>query len=123
MTRLVLAWVLVISFCLFPTWEARAQDCDRTGSVQEMAECATLRLRAADREMADLYGSLLESEDKEFVAALRPAQEAWMKWREAEGKLAEKTVNDPGLAQYAKTNQEALMTEDRIKDLRSLAGN
>lgn len=88
-----------------------------------MNECATLRLRAADRELAEVYGSLLSSEDKEFVAALKLAQEAWMKWREAEGKLAAKTVNDQGLAQYTKMNQEALMTEDRLKDLRSMAGN
>ena len=124
-SRRVLPLVLAVALTglsLFTAQEAGA-DCDRPGSTQEMTECATLRLRAAEREMADTYGSLLESEDKEFVAALKLAQDAWMKWREAEGKLAARTVNDPELAQYTRTNQEAVMTEDRVKDLRSMAGN
>jgi len=46
-----------------------------------------------------------------------------MRWREAEAKLVERTVNDPGLVLYTRRTQEAQMTEDRVKDLRSLAGN
>lgn len=101
----------------------RAQNCDQPSSVPEMTECATLRLRAAERELGELYGRLLDSEDREFAAAVREAQEAWMKWREAEGKLAGKTVSDPGLAAHARKTQEALMTEDRVRDLRGYAGN
>jgi len=105
------------------TSQAFAQDCDRPGTPGEMTECATLRLRAADREMADTYGALLDSEDKGFVAALKAAQDAWMRWREAEGALAAKTANDPALVEYARFKQQALMTEDRIKDLRGMAEN
>ena len=103
--------------------QAHAQNCDRPANVQDMTECATLRLRAAERELAPLYGALLDSEDKEFAAAARLAQEAWMRWREAEGRLAARTVGDQGLAQYTRINQEAIMTEDRVKDLRGYAGN
>jgi uncharacterized protein YecT (DUF1311 family) len=88
-----------------------------------MTECATLRLRAADRELGAIYGNLLDSEDKTLAQAVREAQDAWMRWRDAEGRLAERTVNDQGLALYTRRTQEAQMTEDRIKDLRSLAGN
>ena len=100
-----------------------AGDCDRPGSLQEQNECATLRLRAAERELAALYGALLDSEDKDLAKAVREAQEAWMRWREAEGRLAAMTVNDKTLAQWAQKSQEAQMTEDRIKDLRVLTGN
>jgi len=100
-----------------------AQNCDHPVSVQEMNECATLRLRAAEREIAEVYGALLDSEDKDFVKTLKEAQDAWMHWREAEGKLAMKTVTDQALAQYALKVQEAQMTEDRIKDLRSISGH
>lgn len=116
-----------LSVCLLAAlaWSAcaLAQNCDRPGTVPEMTECATLRLRAAEREMANYYGILLDSEDKDFAKAVREAQEAWMRWREAEAKLVERTVNDPGLALYTRRTQEAQMTEDRVKDLRSLAGN
>jgi len=116
-----------LSVCLLAVlaWSAcaLAQNCDRPGTVPEMTECATLRLRAAEREMANSYGILLDSEDKDFAKAVREAQEAWMRWREAEAKLVERTVNDPGLVLYTRRTQEAQMTEDRVKDLRSLAGN
>ncbi|KAF0233366.1 MAG: hypothetical protein FD177_1759 [Desulfovibrionaceae bacterium] len=116
-----------IAACLLValTWNAcaLAQNCDKPGGVPEMTECATLRLRAAEREMANYYGILLDSEDKDFAKAVREAQEAWMRWREAEAKLVERTVNDPGLVLYTRRTQEAQMTEDRVKDLRSLAGN
>jgi len=88
-----------------------------------MTECAVLRLRAAERELAPVYGTLLDNEDKDFVTSAKKAQDAWMRWREAEGQLAAKTVSDQGLADYTRINQEAIMTEDRVKDLRGYAGN
>lgn len=108
---------------MFSATPGLAQNCDRPGSVQEMAECANLRLRAAEREMGEVYGALLDAEDKDFAKAVREAQEAWMRWREAESRLAAKTVNDPGLVPYTQRTLEAQMAEDRVKDLRSLAGN
>lgn len=121
MIRKVFA-VAVLNLMMLST-SAIGQNCDRPGTVQEMSECATLRLRAAEREIAEVYGALLDSEDKEFVKVLKEAQDAWMRWREAEGKLAMKTVTDQALAQYALRVQEAQMTEDRIKDLRSISGH
>jgi len=113
----------VLALLVLVAWPASAQDCDRPSSVQDMTECATLRLRAAEREMGEIYGSLLDSQDKEFAAAVRKAQEAWMKWREAESALAARTVNDPTLEGYTRKRLEAQMTEDRIKDLRSYSDN
>jgi uncharacterized protein YecT (DUF1311 family) len=112
--------VVVVALAMVNTC-VYGQNCDRPGTVQEMTECATLRQRAAEREIAEVYGALLDSEDKEFVKVLKDAQDAWMRWREVEGKLAMKTVTDQALAQYALKVQEAQMTEDRIKDLRSIS--
>jgi len=102
---------------------AFAQNCDRPSTTGEMTECATLRLRAAEREMGEIYGNLLDSPDKEFAAAVRKAQEAWMKWREAESALTARTVNDQAMESYVRRKLEAQMTEDRIKDLRSYSEN
>lgn len=102
---------------------ALAQNCDRPSGVGELTECATLRLRAAEREMGEIYGNLLDSPDKDFAAAVRKAQEAWMKWREAESALTARTVNDPAMESYTRKRLEAQMTEDRIKDLRSYSDN
>nr|WP_279355699.1 lysozyme inhibitor LprI family protein [Fundidesulfovibrio agrisoli] len=98
-----------------------AQNCDNPASDQDLAECAGLRLRAAERDMAVLLDRLEQSEDKELVEALRGSQQAWTAWREAEGRLASVGARDPLLKLYARKKQEAQMTEDRVKDLKSLA--
>ncbi|MFP5238604.1 MAG: lysozyme inhibitor LprI family protein [Acidobacteriota bacterium] len=100
---------------------AQAQNCDNPASDQDLAECAGLRLRAAERDMAVLLDKLEQSDDKELVEALRGSQQAWTAWREAEGKLAAVGARDPLLKLYARKKQEAQMTEDRVKDLKSLA--
>jgi len=113
---------LLTSFLALPHG-AQAQNCDRPSTMGEMTECATLRLRAAERELGEIYGNLLDSQDKEFAAAVRKAQEAWIRWREAESALTARTVNDPAMEAYARKRLEAQMTEDRIKDLRSYSDN
>jgi uncharacterized protein YecT (DUF1311 family) len=114
---------LVVLMALSAAGQAWAEGCDRPGSPGEMTECAALRLKAADRELGEVYGELMDSEDKEFTATLKQAQEAWMRWRETEGALAAKTATEADLVEYARMQQQALMTEDRIKDLRGMAGN
>ena len=113
----LLAWGL----CLADGGPAWAQNCDNPTTDQDMAECAGLRLRAAERDMAVLLDRLEQSEDKELVEALRGSQQAWTAWREAEGKLAAVGAREPLLKLYARKKQEAQMTEDRVKDLKSLA--
>jgi uncharacterized protein YecT (DUF1311 family) len=114
---------MVVLMAVLASGQARAEGCDRPGSSGEMTECAALRLKAADRELGEVYGGLMDSEDKEFTATLKQAQEAWMRWREAEGALAAKAATEADLVEYARMQQQALMTEDRIKDLRGMAGN
>lgn len=107
--------------CLLLVGPALAQDCDHPQNDQQLVECANLRLRAAEREMAPLLDQLDKSEEPEFSEALRKAQQAWAAWRAAEGALAETGARDPLMKAYARKKQEAQMTEDRVKDLKSLA--
>ncbi len=95
-------------------------DCDRPQTDSQAMECANLRLRAAEREMAPLVSELMKSDDQDFKAALAAAQDAWMQWREAEGKLAETATTDRTQAPAARLKAQAQMTEDRVKDLRSM---
>lgn len=95
-------------------------DCDRPDTPVQATECANLRLRAAEREMAQLVSELMKSDDADFKTALAVAQDAWMQWREAEGKLAETAVSDRTLAPVARLKVQGQMTEDRVKDLRSM---
>jgi len=97
--------------------------CDRPATDADALECATLRLRGAEREMAIYLDDLLKSEEPEVAEALKQAQAAWLQWREAEGALAAAGVKDKGLAQLARRRQEAQLTEDRVKDLKSLSGS
>lgn len=95
-------------------------DCERPDTQAQATECAVLRLRAAEREAALLVSELMKSDDQEFKEALAAAQDAWLKWRETEGKLAGLTVNDKTQGQLARLTTEAQLTEDRVKDLRNM---
>jgi len=110
---LLAALLLVASPCA-------AQDCERPDTPAQATECATLRLRAAEREMASLMSELMKSDDQDFKEALAAAQDAWLKWRDAEGRLAGLTVTDKTLETSARRTLEAQLTEDRVKDLRGL---
>lgn len=112
----LLAWAVLWS------GPAAAQNCDSPATPSDVAECANLRLRAAQRELNDVYGALLESEDKDFAAAVRKAQEAWVLWRDAESALAGRAAGSPAEAVVVRRKLEAQMTEDRVKDLRSYSG-
>lgn len=111
---------MLLALCLSLAPTALAQNCDNPSSASEADECATLRLRAAQRELNEVYGALLDSEDKDFAAAVRKAQEAWVTWRDAEAGLAAKAAH--GQEALARKKQEAQMTEDRVRDLRSYSG-
>jgi len=117
----VLAGLLLASACLFSPLAAQAQNCDNPATDQDLAECANLRLKAAERDMAALLDRLEQSEDREMVEALRRSQQAWTAWREAEGALAAVGAREPLLKLYARKKQDAQMTEDRVKDLKALA--
>lgn len=97
-----------------------AQDCERPDTPAQAIECATLRLRAAEREIPPLVNELMQTDDKEFKEALAAAQDAWLKWREAEGRLAGLAASDKALAAAAQLTTEAQLTEDRVKDLRNM---
>lgn len=123
MTSRALALAALLAICAPGGAPCRAQNCDAPASIPEMTECAKLRLRAAERAIGEVYGELLESEDKQFAQAVREAQEAWMRWREAEGRLAAKSVGDESLALMERYRLEARMSEERLMDLKAMRGN
>lgn len=112
-------WAAALALAvLLPGARAVGQDCERPNTIPEMQECAALRFRAAERELARVEDRLAAGEGDVFRQALREAQVAWRAWRDAEGRLAAAATEDPGLAVAVRKNTEAQMTEDRVKDLR-----
>jgi uncharacterized protein YecT (DUF1311 family) len=60
--------------------------CNNSGTMVEMGVCAADAFRAADAELNDVYRKLLAAGSKEpvFIAKLRAAQKAWIRFRDAE---------------------------------------
>ncbi len=118
MTRLLLT-VSVLACLSVSCPGASAAECDNPTTVREMVECENVRLRNSEREMGEVYGRLLDSADRQFAVDIRKAQEAWMRWREAEANLAARMAHDQEMGLLARKKAEAQMTEDRIRDLRN----
>ena len=60
--------------------------CKDTGTTLEMAACARDAFNESDRNLNATYQALIrkEADNKVFVARLRDAQKAWIKFRDSE---------------------------------------
>lgn len=117
----IAGWVLALALVLaLPAW---GQNCDRPADLDESAECARLRLRAAEREMLEQMRVIEASEDNNLKKAIAAAQDAWLKWRDAEGEVAVVTSEDARAAAVNRDTVKAQLTEDRVRDLRTHTGN
>jgi uncharacterized protein YecT (DUF1311 family) len=78
--------LFVSLFLLSPAWARDETKCNDGGTMIEMAACARDDFNAADAELNRAYRQLLTAGAKErtFIANLRTAQKAWIKFRDAE---------------------------------------
>lgn len=121
--RLVQAGVLCLALLAGGGNSVCAQNCDQPGDLAERAECAKLRLRAAEREMLAQMRLIESQEDDALKRAMAAAQDAWLKWRDAEGEVAAVAAGDEAERQRAERDGvKAQLTEDRVRDLRAHTG-
>lgn len=74
------------------------QACFKTAMTQpEMNKCAGLEYVLADKELNAVYQEVAKRRQnvKGFVARLKEAQQAWLKWRDAEMEAIYPERNDP----------------------------
>jgi uncharacterized protein YecT (DUF1311 family) len=84
--------IVVLSCNLFASKPGRQQavastKCfDKARTQSELNECAGADANAADRELNDLYQSILKkyADRSLFIKRLREAQRAWLKYRDAQ---------------------------------------
>ncbi len=58
--------------------------CDNAQSTVDMGNCAGVEYQKADAELNRVYKQLMASlEDREYEEALKTAQQAWLKYRDA----------------------------------------
>ena len=120
--RFVAAWV-VLSPALVAG--ADAKDCMETATTQSQRnQCATSQLKAADDELNRVYQDILKryKNDRQFVQKLRNAQQAWLKFRDAELEakfpFADKQARYGSVYPMCANLFLAQRTQERIKDLR-----
>lgn len=117
----IAGWVLALALALaLPAW---TQNCERPADLDESAECARLRLRAAEREMLDQMRFIEALEDDNLKKNIAAAQDAWLKWRDAEGEVAAAASEDARIGAVNRDTVKAQLTEDRVRDLRTHTGN
>jgi uncharacterized protein YecT (DUF1311 family) len=104
---------------------ADPKDCMENATTQiERNQCATSRLKAADDELNRVYQSILNryKNDRQFLAKLRTAQQAWLKFRDAELEakfpFADKQARYGSVYPMCANLFLAQRTQERIKDLR-----
>lgn len=112
----------VLALLLLTTLPARAQNCERPTDLDESEECARLRLRAAERDMLAQMRFLETLEDENLKKAIAAAQDAWLKWRDAEADVAMVASENVRVGTVNRDTVKAQLTEDRVRDLRTHTG-
>jgi uncharacterized protein YecT (DUF1311 family) len=108
-----------------PAVGADPKNCMETATTQlQRNQCASSQLKAADGELNRVYQAILKKykNDTDFLRKLRNAQQAWLKFRDAE--LEAKFPLTDKRARYGSAYPMcanlflAQRTQERIKDLR-----
>jgi uncharacterized protein YecT (DUF1311 family) len=128
----LLRWPLVAALCLLQCAPALAQSaaegnasagaaCENARSTAAMRECEIARLKRADEGMNAAYRSLQAKLDRRGKDKLRAAQQAWLKFRDAEADYQADAARDGTLAPLIAVSTQADLTEARRKELEKAA--
>jgi uncharacterized protein YecT (DUF1311 family) len=126
-TLKILALLASLIFCLLMATAAFAQNhhgqnpCDNAQTTAEMRNCAGQEYKKADAELNSVYKQLMSKlTDGGHKASLRTAQQAWIKYRDANCEF-EAYLNRGGtIYPVVYTGCQSAMTTARTKELREL---
>jgi len=121
----VLAFCIAMVVCLSigsanPTRNQKSQDpCANAQTTAEMRDCAGKEYKQADAELNKVYKQLMSKlEDEGFQAALKSAQQAWIKYRDTNCEY-ESYLNRGGtMYSVVYTGCLTRMTKQRTAELR-----
>lgn len=117
--------LLVFLSLFFLTTTAFAFKCDPAGNQAEMNQCAYDDFLKADKKLNEVYQALIKASagDKTYIKALRQAQRAWIKFRDAELKAMFSCAEEDiklcwgSMVGMLYPNAKAALTEERTKKL------
>jgi uncharacterized protein YecT (DUF1311 family) len=97
--------------------------CDSAKSTAAMRECELGRLKRADEGMNAAYRRLSARHDARGREKLRVAQQAWLKFRDAEADYQADAPRDGTLAPLLAASTQADLTEARRRELEKAAAD
>lgn len=114
-------WLLAVPGQGFGQVTGQDAGCNNAQSTAAMRECEIGRLKRADAGMNAAYRNLSARLDQSGQAKLRAAQQAWIKFRDAEADYQADGERGGTLAPLIATSVRADLTETRRKDLEKAA--
>ena len=98
-----------------------ANPCGSPKTTIEMRECAAFKLKNAEKDLEQVYSTMLsklpdEGHKKLFVAS----KETWLKYRDAEAEFESYFYNGGTIQLQIKLDCMTRMTQARVKELRQL---
>lgn len=119
-----------VILCLSITSNASAQEtqapdpCANAQTTVDMGDCAGKEYKQADAELNAVYKQLMASlSDKEHQASLKSAQQAWLKFRDANCEFDSFENRGGTIHPVVYTSCLAAMTRARTKELREQTGH
>jgi uncharacterized protein YecT (DUF1311 family) len=104
-------------FCQQPS----ANPCDNPKTTIEMRECAAFKLKNAEKDLEQVYSTMLSKlSDEAHKKSLRASQEAWQKYRDAAAEFEGYFYKGGTIQLQIKLDCMTRMTQARAKELRQL---
>ena len=95
-------------------------NCSQANTTAEMRACAIARDRAATEALEVAYQKLDATLSVDQKRRLRDAQDAWLRFRDAEVAFEAAQAGEGSIAQLVKTATRTALTEARTAELRRL---
>ena len=114
---MALCWLLGAPASALGQTAAEIAACENARSTAAMRECEIGRLQRAEAGMNAAYRNLSAKLDQPGRAKLHAAQEAWLKFRDAEAEYKADFARGGTLAPLIAASAQADLTDARRKDL------
>ncbi len=123
MKTLMLSFLLMIAICFGTFAQQRKQDpcerADQTGVTLDLVECSLKKLAEADADLNKTYRELISKlVDKKWELKLRTAQQAWIKYRDANCDFVSELSGGGSASTFEYNFCLADVTTARTKELR-----
>ena len=102
--------------------KSKEDPCNKPATTAQMAVCTQKEWQAADAALGNYYSLVTSELDASEAAALKKAQDAWVRYRKLNCAAVKATYEGGTAGSYNYNSCMATMAQDRLKEMQLMYG-